>query len=55
MIENLIRMLKLSDWENVSENVEIAKGKHKIQTTFKGVFKSKRRAQKFERWQKKEL
>jgi len=44
MIEKIIQMLQLSEFEGQSEAIDIAKGKHKIQTTFKGIKKQIKRA-----------
>ena len=45
MIANIIDLLNLSEHYNVSERVEIAKGKHKLPTTWRDVwYKIKRHA-----------
>lgn len=46
MIETALKLLALDKWYNVSENVEIAKGKYEIADTFKkGINKIKRNYQ----------
>ena len=43
MIEIALQLLALDKWYNVSENVEIAKGKYELADTFeKGINKIKR-------------
>jgi|6_EtaG_2_1085325.scaffolds.fasta_scaffold08647_2 hypothetical protein len=37
MITQIIKQLQSNDWYNVSENVEIAKGRYKLQKDYKGV------------------
>lgn len=45
MIQRLHDLLILDDWYNVSEEIEIAKGKYKIPESFKeGVQQAKRKA-----------
>jgi hypothetical protein len=45
MIGIILDMLALDDFHNVSEEIEIAKGKHKIPKGFKEIFnKAKRKA-----------
>ena len=46
-IEKILEMLQLSEHLCVSEEVEIAKGKYHLDTTFKGQLKQKKRAIKF--------
>jgi hypothetical protein len=49
MIENIIELLNQDEYKNVSERVEIAKGKHQIPNTWKEVwYKIKRHS-----WQTK--
>ena len=43
MIEQILQMLQLSEFEGQSELIDIAKGKHKIQTTFEGIKKQIKR------------
>lgn len=50
MITTIIQLLHSHTWEGVSERVEIAKGKNKLQTTIKGKANQLRREQK---WQKR--
>ena len=38
MIENIIELLNQDEFKNVSDRVEIAKGKHQIPNTWKGVW-----------------
>jgi hypothetical protein len=38
MIENIIELLNQDEYKNVSERVEIAKGKHQIPNTWKDVW-----------------
>tara|TARA_R110002050_G_scaffold24985_2_gene66711 strand:- start:5168 stop:5317 length:150 start_codon:yes stop_codon:yes gene_type:complete len=43
MIEIALQLLALDNWYNVSENIEIAKGKYELADTFeKGINKIKR-------------
>ena len=37
MIEQILQMLSLSEFEGQSKLIDIAKGKHKIQPTVKGI------------------
>jgi hypothetical protein len=39
MIKGIIDMLKISDFVGVSENIEIAKGKHEVKSTVKDIWK----------------
>ena len=48
MIKTIIECLLADDWHNVSESVEIAKGKYKGQETFSEV-----KAQIKRKWQRK--
>lgn len=43
MIDNIIKMLKITDYYGVSNNIEIAKGRHKIPTTVKEALKQAKR------------
>jgi len=43
MIKNILLMLTLNEHYNQTENIEIAKGKYELQTTFKGGFKQIKR------------
>jgi hypothetical protein len=46
MINTALKLLALDNWYNVSENVEIAKGKYELTDTFKkGINKIKRNYQ----------
>ena len=39
MIKNIVDMLKLDDHFGISENVEIAKGKYKLESNLKKIYK----------------
>lgn len=41
MIKDIIEMLRLSDWQGQSENIDIAKGKYKHVFSFKEIWKQK--------------
>ena len=43
MIESILKLLELQDYKGVSENIEIAKGKHKLETSFKESWKQFKR------------
>tara|TARA_R100001509_G_scaffold129478_1_gene82841 strand:+ start:195 stop:347 length:153 start_codon:yes stop_codon:yes gene_type:complete len=43
MIKNIIDMLKLDDHFGISENVEIAKGKYKLESNVKKIYKQEKR------------
>jgi len=43
MIKNIIDMLKLDDHYGISENVEIAKGKYKLESNVKKIYKQEKR------------
>ncbi len=43
MIEAALQLLALDNWYGVSENVEIAKGKHEIKDTLKKGYKQVKR------------
>ena len=43
MIKQIIDLLSSDNFYNVSEEVEIAKGKYKMQTTWSGAFKQVKR------------
>lgn len=49
MIKGIIDMLKLSEHIGFSENIEIAKGKHELKTTVKGIWKQSFRELKVKR------
>jgi hypothetical protein len=49
MIKNIIEMLKISDFIGVSENIEIAKGKHELKNDIKGIWKQSIRELKVKR------
>lgn len=50
MITEIIKLVQSDAWFGVSKNVEIAKGQHKIITTWRGAYKYFKRLFK---WQKK--
>jgi hypothetical protein len=39
MIKAIIDMLKISDFVGVSDNIEIAKGKHELKDSVRGIWK----------------
>tara|TARA_R100000734_G_scaffold12595_1_gene9344 strand:- start:5041 stop:5190 length:150 start_codon:yes stop_codon:yes gene_type:complete len=39
MIKQILELLNISDWYGVSENVDIAKGKYKINDSLKEAYK----------------
>ena len=43
MIELINQLLELDDFENKSENIDRAKGKYELQTSFKGAWKQRKR------------
>ena len=43
MLKNIIELLRLSEWYGISENVDIAKGKYKLNTSVKESWKQARR------------
>jgi hypothetical protein len=43
MIKNIIEMLKLDDHFGISENIEIAKGKYKLESNIKKMYKHEKR------------
>jgi hypothetical protein len=43
MLKLLIELLRVDDFYNVSENVDIAKGKYAIETSIKGIWKQEKR------------
>lgn len=50
MIGTILDMLAMEEFYNISEEIEIAKGKNKLPMTFKeGIKKAKRKA----KWQKR--
>jgi len=44
MIELILQMLTINEFEGQSELIDIAKGKHKIQDTVKGIARQQKRA-----------
>lgn len=49
MIKNIIDMLKIDEFVGFSENIEIAKGKHELKDTIKGIWKQSFRELKAKR------
>ncbi|WP_353079783.1 hypothetical protein [Flavobacterium sp.] len=49
MIKGIIDMLKISEFVGVSENIEIAKGKHELKDTIKDIWKQAFRELKVKR------
>ena len=43
MIKTALELLGLNDWFGVSKNIEVAKGKFEMKTTFKQGFKQIKR------------
>lgn len=52
MIQQIIAMLQLDDFYNESENIDIAKGKYKYNTSIKKMLKQAKREIKNTPWQK---
>ena len=50
MIELIIQMLQLNEFEGQSELIDIAKGKHKIQDSTKGI---RRQIKRKKAWQQR--
>lgn len=48
MIAQIIKQIQSDDWYNVSKEVEIAKGRHKIVTSWKGMAKQLKRTYKID-------
>lgn len=49
MIKEIIDMLKLSDHVGISENIEIAKGKHELKESVRDIWKQSFRELKVKR------
>ena len=49
MIDKIFEMLKLSEHFGISENIEIAKGKYKINNKIKDIYKQEKRKQYFKK------
>lgn len=49
MIKGIIDMLKLNDFVGVSESIEIAKGKHELKDSVRGIWKQSFRELKVKR------
>jgi hypothetical protein len=43
MIEQILQLMKISDFYGLSEEIEIAKGKHKLETGFRASIKQGKR------------
>lgn len=41
MIKNILELLKQNEFHNVSENIEVAKGKYLLHDTFRGEWKQR--------------
>lgn len=52
MMGIILDLLQLDDWHNISEEIEIAKGKNKIPMTFNQGLKQLKRQRK---WQSRRL
>jgi hypothetical protein len=47
MITDILNMLRIDDFYGKSDNIEIAKGRYKLPTTVKDVFKQAKRERKY--------
>jgi len=47
MITDILNMLRIDDFYGKSDNIEIAKGRYKLPTTVKDVFKQTKRERKY--------
>lgn len=52
IVQNIVKMLSLTDHHGKSELIELAKGKYQIQKTSAGVYKQAMRELYMKRWQK---
>lgn len=43
MIESILQLLELNEYYGVSERIDIAKGKHKLTTSFKEAWEKRKR------------
>lgn len=43
MVSLIIKMLDVADFEGISENIDVAKGKNKMQTSLKGAWRQRKR------------
>ena len=43
MIDLIVRILNIDDFYGISENIDIAKGKYKLNTNFKEAWKKRKR------------
>ena len=50
MIDNIIRLLSMGSYEGVSEEIEVAEGKYKLETNFYSKWKQYKRKKA---WQQK--
>ncbi len=46
MLDNIILLLALEDYEGVSENIDIAKGKYKMPQTFQEGWQQRKRSKR---------
>ena len=46
MIKTIVSLLKVDDFYNESEAIDIAKGKYELQTSFNGAWKNRKRWEK---------
>tara|TARA_Y100000401_G_C8146641_1_gene137523 strand:- start:22 stop:192 length:171 start_codon:yes stop_codon:yes gene_type:complete len=49
MIENIMNMLKLTEHLGETDNIEIAKGKHKLYSGIKDIYKQEKRKNHFKK------
>jgi len=49
MIENILNMLKLTEHLGETDNIEIAKGKHKLYSGIKDIYKQEKRNNHFKK------
>lgn len=49
MITDILNMLRIDDFYGKSDNIEIAKGRYKLPTTVKDVFKQAKRERKYKK------
>tara|TARA_R100001086_G_scaffold246703_2_gene179375 strand:- start:479 stop:625 length:147 start_codon:yes stop_codon:yes gene_type:complete len=43
MIESILALLELDEYQGVSKRIDIAKGKHKLTTSFKEAWQQRKR------------
>lgn len=44
MIENILKLMELHEYRGVSKQIDIAKGKYKLTTSFKEAWEQRKRA-----------